>query len=74
MSLGPIDVELRGLFSGTINTGRLHLRVYPERRDGENLFRRMQRILGRRETDLYLVGLYNLTDHLEMAETVALPR
>ena len=35
--IGPIGVELRGLFSGTVNHGRLYLRVYPEKRDGENL-------------------------------------
>ena len=27
--IGPIGVELRGLFSGTVNHGRLYLRVYP---------------------------------------------
>ena len=30
--LGPIRVELRGLFSGNVNIGRLYLRAYPERR------------------------------------------
>jgi hypothetical protein len=66
--LGPLRVQLRGLFSGDINVGRLYLRVYPERRAGANSLRQVQRILGRPETDLYLVGLYNLTDHLEAAE------
>lgn len=66
--LGPLRVEVRGLFSGNINVGRLYLRVYPECRNGMNLLRRIQRSLGRPETDLYLVGLYNLTDHLEAAE------
>lgn len=66
--LGPLRVEVRGLFSGNINVGRLYLRVYPECRNGVNLLRRIQRSLGRPETDLYLVGLYNLTDHLEAAE------
>lgn len=66
--LGPLRVELRGLFSGNINVGRLYLRVYPERRAGANSLRQIQRILGRPETDLYLVGLYNLTDHLEATE------
>lgn len=59
---------MRGLFSGNINVGRLYLRVYPECRKGTNLLRRIQRSLGRPETDLYLVGLYNLTDHLEATE------
>lgn len=66
--LGPLRVEVRGLFSGNINVGRLYLRVYPECRAGVNSLRQIQRILGRPETDLYLVGLYNLTDHLEAAE------
>ena len=66
--LGPIHVELRGLFSGNIKVGRLYLRAYPERRDGVNLFRQVQRILGRQETDLYVVGLHNFTDGLTAAE------
>jgi hypothetical protein len=70
--LGPLRVELRGLFSGNINVGRLYLRVYPECRNGMNLLRRIQRSLGRRETDLYLVGLFNLVDHLEAGEAEAL--
>jgi hypothetical protein len=70
--IGPVWVELRGLFSGNINVGRLYLRAYPEQRSGENVFRQIQRAIGRRETDLYVVGLYNLTDHLDPAEAAAL--
>ncbi len=70
--MGPLRIELRGLFSGNVNVGRLYLRVYPECRDGHNLLRRIQRILGRPETDLYLVGLFNLVDHLESVEAEAL--
>lgn len=70
--IGPIHVELRGLFSGNVNVGRLYLRAYPERRDGANMFHRVQRIFGRRETDLYVVGLYNLMDDLTTAEASAL--
>jgi hypothetical protein len=65
-------VELRGLFSGNINLGRLYIRAYPERRGGENLFQQIQRTLNRPETDIYLVGVYNFTDHLTIAETAAL--
>jgi hypothetical protein len=36
------------------------------------VLRQIQRTLGRPETDLYLVGLYNLIDHLEVAEAAAL--
>lgn len=70
--IGPIHVELRGLFSGNVNRGRLYLRAYPESRKGENVFRHIQRALGCRETDLYVVGLYNLTDNLDADETAAL--
>jgi hypothetical protein len=70
--LGPIHVELRGLFSGTVNVGRLYLRAYPERRCGDNLFRNIQRVLGRPQTNLYVVGLYNLTDDLSPSEAAAL--
>jgi len=70
--LGPIGVEVRGLFSGNVNVGRLYLRAYPECRTGRNMFQEIQRILGRRETDLYVVGLYNLTDDLDAAEAASL--
>ena len=69
---GPVGVELRGLFSGNINLGRLYLRAYPERREGGNAFRQIQRMLGRDETEIYVIGLYNLTDHLSAAEAAAL--
>lgn len=72
--LGPLRVELRGLFSGNINVGRLYLRVYPECREGANVLRQIQRTLGRPETDLYLVGLFNFVDHLNSMEAVALHR
>jgi hypothetical protein len=71
-ALGPISVEFRGLFSGNVNVGRLYLRAYPESREGQNVFRQIQRIMGRRETDLYVVGIYNLTDDLDAAEATAL--
>lgn len=70
--LGPLRVELRGLFSGNVNVGRLYLRVYPECRNGANSLREIQRILGRPETDLYLVGLFNFLDHLDSMEAEAL--
>lgn len=70
--LGRMRIQLRGLFSGNVNVGRLYLRVYPECRGGGNQLRLIQRILGRPETDLYLVGLYNLTDHLSAVEADAL--
>ena len=70
--IGPIGFELRGLFSGTVNHGRLYLRVYPEKRAGEDPLAHVQRLLGRRETGLYLVGLHNLVDDLDAREATAL--
>ena len=57
-----------------MNIGRLYLRAYPERRNGENAFRRIQRLLARPETDLYLVGMFNLTDDLDPNEAGSLSR
>jgi hypothetical protein len=70
--IGGLTGELRGLFSGNVNVGRLYLRVYPEKRGGLNVFHRIQDILGVRRTDLYVVGLYNLMDDLDAAEAAAL--
>lgn len=70
--LGPVSVELRGLFSGNVNLGRLYFRVYPEKRDGINMFHRIQQVMGRRETSLYVVGIYNLVDDLDAVEAAAL--
>jgi hypothetical protein len=70
--LGPLRVQLRGFFSGNVNKGRLYLKAYPERRDGQNVFQLIQRLLGRPTTDLYVVGLYNLVDHLTADEAVVL--
>jgi hypothetical protein len=66
--VGPIEIELRGLFSGNRNLGRLYLRVYPERRSDGNPLQRAQRALGRPETDLWLVGIYNLVEDLSASE------
>jgi hypothetical protein len=71
-AIGPFQVELRGLFSGNVNQGRLYLRLYPENRDGTNPIQAIQAAFGRQPGDLYLVGLYNLTDDLDASETAAL--
>lgn len=63
------EVELRGLFSGNINTGRLYLKLYPQRRAGRNCIATLQQAAGGRDTRLYLAGLFNLTDHLDAEET-----
>lgn len=68
----PFAVDLRGPFSGNVNRGRIYLRVYPEKRDGLNPIHAVQAAFGRQPGDLYLVGLYNLTDDLDACETAAL--
>jgi hypothetical protein len=70
-SIGSFNVQLRSVFSGNINLGRLYLAVYPERRS-KNPLAEIQRIFGSPETELYLVGIWNLRDDLDFAETNAL--
>ena len=72
--LGPVQIELRGLFSGNINVGRLYLRRLPGAPRGRERLAQIQRTLGRRETDLYVVGVWSLTDDLDAAEADALSR
>lgn len=71
-SFGPFGVELRGLFSGNVNLGRLYLKLYPEFRAGRNQIQALQAALGRSESDLYVVGLFNLTDDLDAGEATEL--
>ncbi len=70
--IGPVTLELRGLFSGNVNRGRLYLRLYPERRERQNVLHLLQRALGRPTSDLYVVGVWNLKDDLDVAEAAAL--
>lgn len=70
--IGPVTMELRGLFSGNVNRGRLYLRLYPERRDGQNALHLIQRALGRPTSDLYVVGIWNLSEDLDAGEAAAL--
>lgn len=72
LRIEPFTVELRGLFSGNVNRGRLYLPVYPEKRAGRNMLQAVQAAFGRAPGDLWLIGLYNLTDDLDAAETAAL--
>ena len=67
-ALGPIRIDLRGLFSGNLNTGRLYLRLYPEKRGGVNVLHAVQDIVQRPRSGLYVVGLFNLTDRLTPAQ------
>ncbi len=67
-SLGPFQMELRGLFSGNVNVGRLYLKTYPVLRGATQAFHQVQHAMERPLTDLYVVGLFNLTDHLDANE------
>lgn len=71
-AIAPFEVELRGLFSGNVNRGRLYLRAYPQQAPGLNPFQQIQQVFGRPAGDLYLVGYYNLIDDLDAGETQAL--
>lgn len=71
-AIPAVRFELRGLFSGNRNVGRLYLAVYPEMRAGEPAFGAVQRALGRPTNAMILMGQFNLRDHLDGAETAAL--
>jgi hypothetical protein len=71
-AIAPFEVELRGLFSGNVNLGRLYLRAYPQQAPGLNPFQQIQQAFGRPAGDLYLLGYYNLIDDLDPQETRAL--
>jgi len=63
------DVELRGVFSGNVNVGRLYMKLYPQLWQGKNPIQHIQTALTERSSDLYLVGLHNLRDHLTLQQT-----
>lgn len=71
-AIGPFAVRLGGLFSGNVNRGRLYLKTYPESRAGHNVVQEVQQALGRPKGDLYVVGVWNLTDDLDAEEASAL--
>ena len=72
---GSVGVAIGGLWAGTaFNRGRLYLPLYPERRGDDDAFGLLQRRLGGRETRFYSIGLSNLADDLDEAETTALGR
>jgi hypothetical protein len=72
LALGPFEVELRGLFSGNVNHGRLYLKVHPERRAGLDMLQQVQRACAPEAGDLWVVGVHNLIDDLDAGESAAL--
>ncbi len=69
---GRFRVRLEGLFSGNVNRGRLYLETHPEERDGRNVVHRIQEAMGCAPSDLYVVGIHNLIDHLTVEEAADL--
>jgi hypothetical protein len=72
--IGPFALRVGGPLIGDRNRGRIYLACYPERvgGDGADPLAVIQDAAGRPRTGLYLVGLYNLTDHLDPGETAGL--
>ncbi|ODT06183.1 MAG: hypothetical protein ABS58_12595 [Mesorhizobium sp. SCN 65-20] len=66
---GRISIGIGGPFLGRINSGRIYLPVYPERRDGADVFSVIQAACGARQTRFYVVGYYHLHSALTAAET-----
>jgi hypothetical protein len=64
--------RLGGIFMGPVNTGRLYLKVYPEATGSGHIFGEIQSLLGLKQTEFFLVGYFNLTDHLNQPETIEL--
>ena len=66
--IGPVSIKICGLFSGNMNIGRLYLKVYPEQRAGKNMCHVIQRIFDSTLTNMYLVGLFNFVEELDVHE------
>lgn len=64
--------RLGGMFMGPVNTGRVYLKVYPEAIGSGHIFGEIQSLLGLKKTEFFLVGYFNLTDHLNQPETMEL--
>lgn len=71
-AIGPVAIRICGIFSGSVNIGRLYLKVYPELRDGKNMCHEIQKICDTTLTNLYVVGLFNFVEELDSSETQAL--
>ncbi|GAI35923.1 unnamed protein product, partial [marine sediment metagenome] len=52
--------------------GRIYFPVFPEDKNGQNAFNRLQDAVGKPCTDIFLVGYYSLLDHLNAQETADL--
>ena len=72
MKEGPLPFRVGGPLVGQKNLGRIYFPVFPGVRRGENGFGRFQDAMGQPRTDIFLIGYYNLSDHLDRQETAEL--
>ena len=61
-----------GPFAGTINTGRIYFKIYPEKREGRNLFHTLQGRVDGQTTHLWLAGYYHFQDEPDALQTAHL--
>lgn len=66
--LGPLRFRLGGPYVGTKNVGRIYFPAYPEKLGDSDCFAMMLSALGRRSSDFYLLGYYNLIEELTEGE------
>lgn len=69
---GNAAIRLGGPFVGNRNHGRIYLPVYPEKRDGADMYADLQRAIGARASGFYAIGLWHLADDLDAAEAASL--
>lgn len=69
---GPAAIRLGGPFVGNRNHGRIYLPVYPEKRDGTDMYAALQREIGARPSGFYAIGLWHLADDLNADEAASL--
>jgi hypothetical protein len=61
----PLVMRLQGLFHGRMNTGRVYLKAYPERRASKNIFEFIQATFGVPRRSVSTTGLINLKEEIE---------
>ncbi len=69
---GNAAIRLGGPFVGNRNHGRIYLPVYPEKRDGADMYADLQRAIGARASGFYAIGLWHLAGDLDAAEAASL--
>jgi hypothetical protein len=69
---GNAAIRLGGPFVGNRNHGRIYLPVFPEKRDGADMYADLQRAVGARASGFFAIGLWHLADDLDAAEAASL--